>query len=254
MLSAIVLTKNEEGYIENCLRSLSFCDEIIVIDDFSSDNTIKIARNYTQKIFKRRLKNDFSAQRNYGLKKSEEEWILFIDANEVVSSKLRQEISEVIRTNIFNGLLIPRKDIFLGKRIQFGEIANLQLLRLAKRGKGVWLRPVHEEWKIQGKIGFLRNPIIHYSHENLKDFLKKINYYSTINANYLHKQKVRILPIDIFLYPSTKFLLNFILKKGFLDGLEGFLLASFMSLHSFLTRAKLYLLRNDNYSKKNQYL
>lgn len=246
MLSGVVLTKNEESIINECLRKLKFCDEIIIVDDFSEDKTLQIAQKYTQRIYQRHLNNDFAGQRNFALTKTKGEWILFIDADEIVSPNLAYEIKKVIRNSKFNSFFIKRKDIFLGKQMHFGEVANIQLLRLAKKNSGVWRRPVHETWEVIGKTGVLQQPLLHFAHNNLTGLIKKINFYSTINADYLFSRKVKAGTLQIIIYPLTKFTLNYLFKKGFLDGFEGFLLSIFMSFHSFLTRAKLFL---RNYEK-----
>lgn len=247
MISAVVLTKNEQDSVERCLKSVSFCNEILIIDDFSTDNTTNIAKKYASKIFKNKLNNDFSKQRNFGLSKANGEWVLFIDSDEIVSESLKQEITRTLKQNkkTVNGYYVKREDIFLGKHLRFGEVKNIKLLRLARKNKGLWERPVHEIWNIKGSVGFLKNPLIHHSHSSIKDFLRKINYYSSLNAGYLFKTKIRSTVLDIILYPSFKFIHNFVLKLGFLDGFEGFLLSIFMSFHSFLTRAKLFLLNNE---------
>ncbi len=252
MLSAVVLTKNEEQDLKRCLKSISFCEEIIIVDDFSTDKTVVIAKKFTSNIYKRKLSDNFSIQRNYGLQKAKGEWVLFIDADEVVSNSLKQEIIKTLKQNrkTVNGYFIKREDIFLGKRLSFGEVKNIQLIRLARKTSGIWERPVHEIWNTKGRTGYLKSPLIHYSHIKISDFLRKINYYSTVNASYLYNNKVKSSISDIIFYPSIKFIHNFILKLGFLDCFEGLLLSCFMSFHSFLSRSKLYILNNAK--TKNQ--
>ena len=244
MLTAVVLTKNEEKDITACLKSLSFCDEIIVIDDFSSDKTIKLAKKFTSRIIPRKLEDNFASQRNFALTKARGDWILYVDADEIVSSSLKQEITKTIKQNrkTINGYFIKREDVFLGKKMHYGETGNIKMVRLARKDKGRWVRPVHEVWEIRGGIGSLNNPLLHYPHKTISDLLQKINYYSTVNAKYLHSQKTAVRQVDIFLYPTGKFFLNFFIKLGFLDGTAGLIFSLMMSLHSFLTRAKLYFL------------
>lgn len=238
LLSSIVLTKNEENNIERCMKSLSFCDEIIVLDDFSIDKTIEIAKKLGAIVFQKSLNNDFSSQRNFGLEKVKGEWVLFIDADETVPENLKTEIISNIKTKFFNGFYLKRKDIAFGKELKYGETANVKLLRLGRKDKGLWERPVHEVWKIKGPIDILKNSLNHYSHQNIIGSLKKINYYSDIEANFRQNEKSGFL--QILLYPTAKFFKNFILLKGFLDSLPGFLIASLMSAHSFLVRVKIW--------------
>lgn len=244
-LSVVILTKNEEKNIVSCLKSCLFANELIIIDDCSTDNTIKLARKYTSKIYQRKLNNDFSQQRNFGLKKAKNDWVLFLDADERITSKLKQEIKRGIKDEEINGYYLLRQDIFLNKLLKHGETGKLKLLRLGQRKKGFWQRAVHETWVINEKTKTLKNPLIHYSHQNISSMLEKLNYYSTINANYLYQKKGKISPMEIIIYPSTKFILNYLLKAGFLDGTRGLIFAIMMSFHSFLTRVKLYFLTHE---------
>lgn len=246
MLTGIILTKNEEKEIIGCLKSISFCDETIIIDDYSSDKTLNLARKFKVKIFKRRLNNDYTAQRNFGLAKAKGDWVLFVDADERVSGSFRKEIIDKIKNTRYNGFYIKREDIFLGKKMRFGEFYNIKFLRLARKNTGKWFRPIHEVWKIEGESGEMTNPLLHNSHKTIKELFQKIDSYSTINANFMYSNKVSVKAVDVFLYPGIKFIHNFVLKLGFLDGIYGFIFSVFMSIHSFLTRAKLYVLQQKN--------
>lgn len=246
-ISTIVLTKNEEENIGACLKALKWVDEIIVIDDESTDNTVKIAKENGVKVFTRPLNQDFAAQRNFGLEKAKEEWVLFVDADERVSPTLRAEIVETTQNisrgkNSLNGFYFKREDKIWGKVLKHGETANVRLLRLGKRDKGKWERPIHEVWKINGEIGELKFPLLHYPHQSISEFLEEINFYSTIRARELYNQNRRTTLWEIIGYPVGKFVRNYFFKLGILDGMPGFLVALLMSFHSFLVRSKLYLL------------
>lgn len=251
MLSVVVLTHNDAQTLPHTLSSLSFCDEVIVIDDYSTDATRKIARSYHAYVYLRHLDNDFAAQRNYGLHKSKGEWVLFVDSDERVSAQLASEILDVIsftkkmpndECKMLNGYFVKRNDYFLGTWLKYGETANVKLLRLAKKGYGLWERPVHETWVMHGSVGQLDNPLEHYPHPNVAQFLSEINRYSTLNANFLYHKHIAVHWWDIVIYPLSKFILNYVLRFGFLDGTAGIVMAIMMSFHSFLTRAKLWQL------------
>lgn len=252
LITAVVLVKNEEKLIRECVKSLSFCDEILIIDDNSTDATINVINNFANKkikIIPHELKNNFSQARNFGLQKAQNEWVLFIDADEVVSDSLAYEISNAIQLkdqnlNNFNGFYIKRKDFMWGKRFEYGETGNIKLLRLAKKINGEWKGIVHEEWKIKGNVGILRNIIAHYPHQTIEEFLREINFYTTLKAEDLYSKKVRTSMLSIILYPFGKFVLNYFLKKGFLDGIPGLVHALLMSFHSFLVRGKLWAMWN----------
>jgi len=251
-ISAIVLAKNEQINIGKCLESLTWCDEIIIIDDESSDETLKIAKKYKATIYIHPLDGNFSAQRNFGLSKAKNEWVLFVDSDEIVSDALAFEIPNAIgltdqNSRNFNGFYIKRTDFMWGKQLKHGE-ATIKLLRLGRKEAGIWKGMTHEVWQIRSPIGNLVNPIFHFPHKNLTEFLKKINFYTDIRAKELREKNIRSSFWAILLYPSGKFIVNYIFKKGFMDGIHGLIFAIIMSFHSFLVRGKLWLKRDESLS------
>ena len=144
MISAVVLTKNSQEQIVKCINSLSWCDEIVIVDDYSKDSTIKriekleVEKRHKVRIYQRNLDNDFAAQRNFGLKKATNSWILFVDSDEVVSKELQSEIMTVVINGKTDGYFIKRTDYFLDRWLKYGETGNIKLLRLGKKGKGPW--------------------------------------------------------------------------------------------------------------------
>lgn len=243
MISAVVLTKNEENNIERCLKSLKWIDEIIVIDDYSNDFTIRKIKKTMKsvKIYKRCLDNNFAAQRNFGLSRSKGEWVLFLDADESISKFLKREILVAIKTKTIDGYFIGRRDFFMGKELKYGEMGNIKLLRLARRKSGIWNRKVHEYWNIKGNIGELNYPVLHYPHQVFAEFVDDINVYSTIHAEENKKEKKKSNLFKIIFYPSGKFVVNYFFKLGFLDGTQGLIMATMMSFHSFLAWSKVWL-------------
>lgn len=246
MISAIILTKNETQNIEKCIKSVSWCDEIVVIDDISSDKTLEIAKKHKVKIYSHPLNNNFSSQRNFGISKSKNEWMLFIDADEIVADALAYEISNVIQLNdqnlkTFNGFYIKRVDFMWGKELKYGETGNIRLLRLARKDAGLWEGMAHERWQIEDPVGKLVNPLQHFPHKTLSKFLEKINFYTDIRAMELKQQNTKVYVWSIIAYPLCKFVINYFLKKGFMDGIHGLVFALVMSFHSFLVRGKLWL-------------
>lgn len=242
-LTAIVLTKNEEKNITRCLESLAWCSEILVIDDYSLDKTTALAKTLNAKIYQRKLADDFSAQRNYGLKLAKYDWVLFVDADEIISHKLAQEIkSKLDQANGYSGFFIKRRDKFMGKFLKHGETAGVKLLRLANKNMGKFKGKVHEVWEIKGKTTELNNFLIHERNISAEEFLTRINKYSTLRAKELYEKKVKTNIFLILLYPKAKFIQNYILRFGFLDAMRGFIMAFMMSLHSLMVRIKLYFL------------
>lgn len=243
MITAIVLTKNEEKNIIDCIESLSFCDEIVVIDDNSEDLTDAVAKKAGAHVYQHALDNNFSKQRNFGLEKAKGEWVLFVDADERVSKALQNEIVyKISKDDGVHGYFLKRQDYFHGKKLQFGETAHVQLLRLAKKGNGIWRGVVHEVWDVKGKTETLETVLDHYPHRTINDFLREINFYTDLRSRELFKQGIKVHWYDLILYPKAKFIQNYVLKMGFRDGVAGMIMALMMSFHSFLVRGKLWQL------------
>jgi glycosyltransferase involved in cell wall biosynthesis len=244
-LSAVVITKNEQDNIVNCLKSLSFCDEVIVIDDLSTDNTVSLAKKLGATIYTRELTTSFSDQRNSGLSKAKGKWVLFIDADEIVSKNLQKEILSATKKeiNYTSGYFFRRKDHVWGQVVSHGEVGDIRLLRLAKKGSGKWERQVHEYWHIIGDLKTFINPIEHYPHPTVENFLEEVNERSTLHALANKKEGKKSNLGVIFWYPIFKFIYGYIIKFGFLDGVAGFVIAVVMSLHSFLSWSKLWFMQ-----------
>lgn len=248
-ITGIILAKNEREHIIECIKSIGFCDEILVIDDRSSDETIDLINNLNNKkvrIISHVLNDNFSQARNFGLEKAHHEWVLFVDADEKISEALAFEISNVVSSwtnkmeNGYSGFYIRRLDFIWGKELKYGESA-VKLLRLAKKKAGEWVGMVHEEWKIEGKVRVLKNSIIHYPHQTVAEFLREINFYTNVRAQELYEKNIRVYWWSIIFYPMSKFIVNYFFKRGFFDGIHGLIFAITMSFHSFLVRAKLWL-------------
>lgn len=244
MITAVILCKDEEECIVDCLESLFFCSQIIVIDDNSSDRSPELAQKYNAKVFKHSLNSDFSQQRNYALTLAKNEWVLFVDADETVSKDLANEIINAVKINDKDGYFISRTDEIFGRKLKFGELSGKKFLRLGRKTHGKWQGTVHEEWKINGEIGKFKNHLLHRPHQSLSEFISEINFYTTLRSQELYRKGVSSNFISILLYAKGKFFYTYVVKLGFLDGTPGLLISLMMSFHSFLTRGKLYLLIN----------
>lgn len=241
MLSAVVLTKNNASVLPELLQSLSWCDETVIVDDDSTDGTRETAKKFGATVYRRSLASDFADQRNFGLSKAKGDWVLFVDSDEQVTPELRDEIMKRLagETGI-SGYFLRRADSVFGKTLKYGETANVRLMRLARKGSGVWERPVHEVWYVTGKTAVLAYPLLHFPHSNVAQFIETIDRYTTIDAEYFYRQGKRTAWWQIPAYPMAKLALNYFIRFGFLDGTPGALHAFMMSFHSFLTRAKLW--------------
>lgn len=250
-ISAVIITKNEENNIEKSIKSVSFCDEIIIIDDFSTDKTIAIAKKNGAIVYQRKLDDNFAEQRNYGLEKAKGDWILFIDADEQMTYELEMEIKKIIINKNISAYYIKRRDKWWGRWLKYGELFRVYysgLPRLVRKNSGRWEGKVHERYITLGPTLKLDSFLNHYPHQDVKTFLKDINIYSSIRAKELYDNGIKCTIFAVIFYPFIKFIVGYFLCLGFLDGPPGFAYAFLMSFHSFLVRAKLY--QNWNLQKQ----
>ncbi len=153
MLTTIILAKNEAENLPRSLKSVQFCDQVVVVDSGSADNTVKIAQEAGAQVLEHPLAGDYAALRNWVLDQVKSPWVLFIDADEVVTARLADEIKKVIQKVEYKGFLIHRIDHMWGKELRHGGVGNVNLLRLARRGSGKWVGQVHEGWRGGGGGG-----------------------------------------------------------------------------------------------------
>ena len=240
-ISAVVSAYNEEKNIDRCLRSLKFVDEIIFVDNQSVDNTFKIAKKYTDKVYSQ--KNDpqnIDIQKNFGFDKVSNDWILSIDADEEVSSELAEEIKSVIKNSKdASGYWIPRKNFMFGKWISenTGWYPDYQL-RLFKKGKGKYeSKHVHEDLKLGGHTEKLSSYIIHHNYESIAQFVNKIMIYAPNEAEEYIKNGYKFSYYDAIRFPVDDFLKWFFSRKGYKDGFHGLMLSFLMAFYHFLVFA-----------------
>lgn len=239
-IAALIITYNEEDNIGQCLETVKWCDEIILLDSYSDDKTVEIADQYTEKIYLRKF-DDFASQRNYALGKVTSDWVLVVDADERVTEELKGEIDEILTAqDVLHAYKIPRKNYFLGKWIKYSGWYPDYTLRLFKN-KGVsYSGKVHEGIKIGVEEGKLRNPLLHYTYKDLDDYLEKINLYTTIAAEEMYNRgKKKGLPY-ILLRPVLEFIKKYFLNKGFLLGKQGLFLAIISAYYQFVKYIKLW--------------
>lgn len=246
-ISAVVITKNEANNIKRCLDSLIWVDEIVIVDDYSTDGTVEICKNYTEKIFYNKFE-DFSTQKQFGISKTTNDWVLIVDADEVISKELRDEIIELFSSETltnYYGFFIPRHTFYLGKIINYCGW-KVKVLRLINKNFGKYNgKKVHEKIVIPNlnKVGYLKNPILHYSYQSITQHIEKINLYSSLDALELYSKGVRINCFNfvyyLFLKPIMIFIKKYFFMKGFLDGYRGFLISLFTSIVTILNYVKL---------------
>ncbi len=220
---------------------------MIVIDDESRDETRDIAVSFGALVHVHPLGDDFAQQRNVALGIATGDWILYVDSDEYISPSLATEIKDAIQKPCV-GYRFRRQDIVYGKPLLYGETSKTRFLRLARAGVGTWARSVHEVWDVKGDVGELTHPIIHTPHVAVSTFLSDINRYTTLDAALFYKEGRRVSGWHVIAYPLGKFIVNYIVYQGWRDGIRGTILALMMSMHSFLTRGKLWELQQHSAS------
>jgi len=228
-LSVIIICKNEKDNIHDCLESVKFADEIILLDSKSTDNTVDIAKAYTNKIFITEDWPGYGKQKNRALEQASSEWILSIDADERLTDELREEILIVIRrTTSIDAFKILRLSSYCGRIIRHGDWKNDYVIRLFRRLSGQFTNDiVHERFQLKKEtpLGKLTSPLLHYSFKSLEQVLNKVNEYSTAGAQRDCQQKQKSSVKKALCHALWSFIRGYFLRLGFLDGREGFLLA-----------------------------
>jgi glycosyltransferase involved in cell wall biosynthesis len=242
-ISVIIIAKNEEVNIEDCLKSAQWADEIIVVDAESDDRTVEIAKKYTDKVFVHKWEG-YAKQKRFALSLTANEWILSIDADERITPELKQEI-EGKTYGSTDAFKIRRKNYFLGKHITGCGWDNDYQLRLFKKSLAdVTDKLVHESFFVKGKVEKLNGRMLHYPYRNLRDAFIKINNYSTLEAQQKYKNK-HVTPVDFIIHPVSAFLQHFILRKGFKDGKYGLMVSLLHAMTNLQTYMKMWELRNN---------
>lgn len=249
-LSIVIIARDEEKIIKDCLESAKWADEIVLVDTGSADKTFQIAKKYGAKIIKLPVskEKDFSKWRNEGLKAAQGEWILYIDADERVTPELKKEIQEVITKTEYEAYEIPRRNYYLGKEMHYGGAwpDYVRRLFLKKKLKG-WQEKLHEHPVVDGEWGRLESPLIHQTHRDLSSMVEKTREWSKIEAELLFKNYSgghppvtwwRILRIML-----TEFWHRGIKLQGLRDGTVGWIEVIFQMFSRFITYARLWELQ-----------
>lgn len=244
-ISACIMTYNEEDNIECCLKSVTWCDEIVVLDSFSTDRTLEICRRYTDIVHQHEWQG-YIGQRNIIRSMATHSWVLFLDADEEVSPALRKAIEDEFKPDriAFVGYRFPRRVFYLDRWIKHGEWYPDIKLRLFKKslGRSVGEEP-HDQVVVDGPVKTLHAPLFHYTYRNLADHLDTMNRFSSISAQAKYESGSRFRWGDLLLRPFFRFIKGYFLKAGFLDGRRGLIIALISSFGVAMKYAKLWELR-----------
>lgn len=253
MISILVLTKNEEKMIEACLASAKWADEIILVDNFSADKTIEIAKKYTDKIYQKKFEG-YADERNFLAQKAKGQWIFYLDADERITSQLKEEIQKVIKDDKYQAFAVSRKNILLGKWQKHGSWWPDFQIRLFKRNAlKSWQGELHERLGFTGKLGYLKNPLIHLTHRDIISMMRKTENWAPIEAKLRFESKHPKMTGWRFIRIVKGELLKQFLKGGWRDGTEGWIEIFYQTFSLFITYVKLWeMQRKESLDKSYQ--
>ena len=238
-LSIVVITKNEAERLEDCLKSASWADDLIVLDDFSVDQTTKVARKYTDRVYERRMDIE-GRHRNYAYSLAKNEWVFSLDADERITDELREEIKHLLRKDTKHVVFtVPIKAFIKDVWVKHGGWYPGRKVRLFRKGEFKYEEvKVHPRVFYKGSCGHLENPILHYSYKNFHEFIESLNNQTTLEAEKWFDEKRKIGLAKALRKTCDRFFKAYILKMGFLDGLTGLIFAMSAGLYQIFSYAK----------------
>ena len=249
-LSAIIVVRNEEKRIRSCLDSLRWVDEIVIVDQSSTDNTVKICRKYTDRIFEVSAKGYCDPDRELASSKTSNDWVLYLDADEIVTEELKEEIIAILSTpGRLDSYCLPRKNYFLGQWIRWSGWYPGYVMRLFNKHKVRFTPEIHTDIIALTEPGFLKNDLLHYTCDNIEEYFGKNNRYTSILAFQAYRHGERITPLNLaynlLLKPLVYAVYKYLFKAGFRDGFNGLFIAVLTYLTVFLMYAKLWELQKE---------
>jgi glycosyltransferase involved in cell wall biosynthesis len=244
-VSVIIITKDEEKNIAECLSSVKWADEIIVVDAESSDDTIQTAKKYTERVYIKKWEG-YAKQKKYALGLAENEWVLSLDADERVTEELKDEIEKLGSTDA-DGFRIRRRNFLFNKEIKSCGWGNDYQLRLFKRDKvALTDRLVHEGFVAEGRVKKMDHPMLHFTFSSFAGYISKINNYTSLRAKELFEEKRNVNGWIIISHTISAFLQFYIVKRGFKDGVHGLIISLLHSISTMLNYIKLWELNIKN--------
>ncbi|MDR1434712.1 glycosyltransferase family 2 protein [Candidatus Endomicrobiellum devescovinae] len=246
-ISAYVLTKNEEKHIRECIESVKWADEIVIVDDFSTDSTVEISKSMGCKVVQNKFEY-FGKQRNFALTQCSNGWVICLDADERITPELKEEIEQELRsTPRADAFIAPRKSKFINRWIlHSGWYPDYRHPVLFNKNKMKYKdQLVHEDIEYNGKKVYFKGDILHYPYDSIKQFVKKSDFYTDLRSKEMFERGEKFKVLNLFVNPSVMFFKMYIIKKGFLDGLTGLILALlYSSFYTLMKYIKLWELEN----------
>lgn len=242
-ISCAIVVYNEANNIEECLETAQWMDEIIVIDSYSTDDTVSISRSYTDKVIQRPWLG-FGDQKNFAIDQATSEWVFILDSDERIPSELRAEIEAILSSSGTDGPVaysVPRKNYYFGNWVTHAGCYPDYQLRLFKRGIGhLDDAEPHNKFIFDGEAGYLKTPLEHYTERTIADRFKKLRNFSSLAAKERGKTKRHVYWTDLAFRPLFSFYRYYLAKQGFRDGMPGFLVSIFASMYTFIKYVKLW--------------
>lgn len=239
MLTIVILAGNEAANLRDLLPCLGFADKVLVVDDYSKDETAKICADHKVDRILHRLHGDYASARNAALDRIRSGWVLFLDADERLPEETVKEIKRVIEQEKIQGFYFKRIDVFYGKKLFWGDSGSVRLLRLGRADAGRWLGKVHEAWQIDSAAE-MKHELMHYAHDSVREVFVSVRGYAQIRAKELYENKQYWNLWEQLFYPPFKFLYLFLIRLGMFDGWRGLVMSVAMAWHSFLVRWNLW--------------
>ena len=239
-LAVIILTHNEERHIAACIERAAFADEILVIDDHSTDRTAELARAAGARVIARAIAGDFAAQRNFALTQTDADWVLYVDADERVQPETEAEIARILAEDARAVYEIKRINVAFGRRMYYGGHRPDYSQRLYPRMAVHWVGRIHEHVVSDLPIRRMGGSLLHYTYTDWDRYLLKFNQYTTLMAEKRYADGKRASFLKILLDPPFAFFRDYILLRGFLDGRLGFILAMVHGFYTMVKYVKLY--------------
>ena len=237
-ISAVVNTLNEQDNIKRCLKSLRFADQIVIVDMESEDDTVKIAKNYTDNIYSHKKTGYVEPARNFAISKATGDWILLIDADEEISKTLANKLIEIADNDLADFVRIPRKNIIFNNWVQHSRWWPDHNIRFFKKGSVTWQNEIHSIPVTYGRGETLEAKedwaLIHHHYQSIEQYLTRMFRYSKIQAKHLLEEGYKFTPKDIILKPANEFLSRFFAGEGYKDGLHGFILSLLQTFSEFI--------------------
>lgn len=241
-IAVIILTHNEERHIKECIESAAFADEILVIDDMSTDHTVELARAAGARVVTHPLAGDFAGQRNFALTQTDADWVLYVDADERVNAEAETELRRVMAEDARAVYEVTRINVAFGQRMYYGGHKPDYPRRFFPRDAVRWEGLVHERTASELPVCRIKASLLHYTYTDWDRYLQKFNQYTSLMAERQHAEGKRASFLKILLDPPFAFFRFYILQRGFLDGRLGFILAMFHGFYTMVKYVKLYYL------------